>query len=288
MKRTAALLVSCVLTVSLAGAADDQLARAQQRASALNFVNSLGITVPQAQAMVRPLQRIQVIVQQAEQAREAAAGGGEAITATQQARVLLLADREVSEATLARVRQIAQELDLVQRGLYVSVDAAMQDIADILSPAQNAGLDWRAPAAVRSGPTAQQRAQLQREIDARVRDGATMLDRVKYLDAFNFVTGRMPIIQEYLTVNQDPGRALPENAVEICLYWTDQARLVPVEEWRQRAPGMAAQMVSQLGLMPTLDPGPKPGAVSWWTLYQLVTAPETLAVMQEIPQRRRN
>jgi len=288
VKRVAFIVVLCLVAcVTWSGGADDELARAQQRAYALSFVNSLGVTVEQAQAMIQPLQRIQGYLEQYQEAQEAAVSKPEVVAACQQARLALMAGQEISADTRATINKVSEDLEAARQALYASVNNAMRTIAGILTVEQNAKLDWTPPGVVRGAPTAQQRAQLQREIDARVRDGVAMLDRVKFLDPLNFVTARMPIIEEYLAINQNQGAALPANAMEICLYYTDQARMVPLEEWQMRAPGLAAQMVSQLGLMPTLDPKPRADAIGWWSLYQLFTSPETLAVMQEIPQTRR-
>ncbi|MCD6360282.1 MAG: hypothetical protein J7M38_05395, partial [Armatimonadetes bacterium] len=253
MIRITALSLAVLMTVTcVALAADDELASAQRRASALSFINSLGVTVQQAAAMAGPLQRIQDALKKAEAGREAAVGSGSAPMILQQARAMLIAGQDLPQDTLDAIERIKDDLYEVERAKYIEIDAQMQGIADILTDAQNARLDWTAPASVRSGPTAQQRAQLQREIDARIRDAAAMLERVKYLDNFNFITARIPIIEDYLRANQSPGQPLPANAMDICLQFSDRARYVPLDQWEQTAPRLAADMITRLGLMPTL------------------------------------
>jgi len=245
MKRILTLSLALLLLAScLVCSADDELASAQKRATALSFVINMGLSLEQVARMVGPLQRIQRILLNAEEEREAVFSEPATAQALQDARDLLLTDQEVPEETLAIIYQIPGELDEAQRAKYMGVDAQMQNIAALLSPAQNANLDWTAPASVRSAPTAQQRAALQREIEARVNDAVEMLNQVKFLDNFNFVTGRITIIDEYLRANQSPENPLPENAMDISVYYTDQARLVPLQQWEQAAPDMAAEMVS--------------------------------------------
>ena len=269
-----------------ASAADDELGSAQRRASALSFFNSLDVTGGQATRMIQPLQNIQGELAVGEDARQAAAQNNEALRALMSARALLVAGQEVPPETLATIAEIEAALDLAQLQMYMSVDRQMQSIADIMYPAQNERLDWTPPASVRPERSAQQRAALQREITVRIRDAVRLLERIRFMDAALFVTGRVPLIKEYLDYNLDLGRSLPGNAVEICLAISDEARVVSPDDWNARAYDLGGALVTRLGLIPTLELGPKPGAIGWSALYRLFTATETLQVAQEIPQYR--
>jgi len=288
VKRAAVLMVIALVVAAWAPcrAADDELALAQQRASALNFFNSLGVTGSQLMRMVPVLQRIQKALADRDAKREGVVGEPDAADALDKAHELLMADQEVPQETLDKLAEIRVALQQADQEMYLRVDGEMQGLSKVFSPAQNALLDFTPPASVRSGPTPRQLVALQREIDARVNDAVAMLDRVKFLNDLHFRTGRIGIIQTYLANNQEPGRPLPDNAVDICIAFTSQARVVPPDQWQQQAPIIAAQMVTQLGLMPTLYPQPSPNAIGWSALYQLFTAPETLKVAQEAQQYR--
>lgn len=269
-----------------ASSTDDELSVAQLRAAALNFFNSLGVTGEQATRMIQPLQNIQRELAVGEDARQAATGNDAAFRALTSARALLLTDREVPAETMATITQIEKALDLARLHKYTSVDLQMQSIAEIMFPAQNARLDWTPPASVRPERSAQLRAALRREIDVRIREAVRLLERIRFLDAALFVTGRIPIVNEYLNYNLDLGRPLPANAVEICLAVSDEARMVSPDDWNARAYDLGGTLVTRLGLMPKLDLGPKPGAIGWSALYRMFTATETLQVARELPRYR--
>ncbi len=265
-------------------ASADELASAERRALALNFVNSMGLTVQQTQFMLRPLQRIQAIIRSRDQARVAAVRSEPQFSALTNARQLLIAGEDVPAEALATIAAIETASDRADREMYIAIDDQMQTIADLMSSNQRARLDLTPPAAIRPERTARERATLQREITARIEDAVAMLDRVRTLDVFNFVTGRLTIVNEYLDRNGD--RPLPGDAMEMTVAYTDQARMVPVEEWNARAYDLAAALVQDLGLMPSMRVGPRPGAISWSSLYKVLTAPEMLEVATELPKRR--
>ncbi len=289
-ERTALVLgeVLSAQVVTGASASDDELGSAQRRASALNFFNSLGVTGEQATRMAQPLQNVQRDLAAGEDARGVAVGNDGAFRALISARALLVAGQEVPPETLATITGIEAALDAAQLQTLVAVDLQMQSIADIMYPAQNQRLDWTPPATVRPERSIKQRAALQRETDLRIRDAARLFERTRTLDVALFVTGRITIIKEYLDYNHDLGRPLPGNAVDICIAFTDEVRMVPVDEWdHARAYGFGKALVARLGLMPTLQTGPRPGAIGWSALYRLFTANETLQVAREMPQYRK-
>jgi hypothetical protein len=109
-----------------------------------------------------------------------------------------------------------------------------------------------------------------------------MLERVKYLDAFNFVTARAPILNDYLARYFDPNQPNADTAYRIALAQTDRVRLLSEEEWQANAWDIAAELVERLGLMPVIETGAQPGTVAWPALYRLFTNPQTLQVAQQL------
>ena len=62
--------------------------------------------------------------------------------------------------------------------------------------------------------------------------------------------------------------------------------MISPDDWNARRYNLGGTLVTRLGLMPTLDTGPKPGAMGWSALYRLFTSIEALQVAQEIPRYR--
>ncbi|MGD9497906.1 MAG: hypothetical protein AB7Y46_16505, partial [Armatimonadota bacterium] len=250
------------------------------QADALGLFTTIGLQQVQAQAMVAPLERIQSQVTQyqaAEQQRLTAL----APTLTR-ARQILLSGEELPpdmQSALANYRQQSQQAQLqLARG----VNQEMQTIASLLYPEQNALLDWTAPEAVRGPEAMAERLRLQQVALSRIQEAERMLERVKYLDPFNFVTGRAGIINDYLAVHFPPETPDFDAAYRIALEHTDRVRLLSENEWQANSWQIATDLVERLGLMPSLETAPDPSRISWSALYQLFTNPQTLAVVKEL------
>jgi hypothetical protein len=109
-----------------------------------------------------------------------------------------------------------------------------------------------------------------------------MLDSVKHLHAFNFVTGRGPIINDYLALYFRPDAQQFQEAYQRVIEYSDEVRMIPEQRWQAQSLEIAAGLVEELGLMPTMDPGRRPGTVSWSSLFELVTDDQTLEVVKEM------
>ena len=156
----------------------------------------------------------------------------------------------------------------------------MQLIASILTPEQNRYLDWTPPGAVGSAEALQERAKAQQVAMGRIQEAARLLDAVKHLDAFNFVTGRGPLVNDYLALYFQAGTQQFEQAYDITINYTDQARMLTEEQWQAQAMDLGAALVEQLGLMPQMAPGVQPGTIPWSQLFRVVTNPQTLVVVR--------
>jgi len=107
-----------------------------------------------------------------------------------------------------------------------------------------------------------------------------MLDAVKHLDAFNFVTARSPMINDYLALYFRPDAQQFQQAYQIAINYTSQVRMLSEQQWQAQSLDIGAGLVEELGLMPQMDPGVQPGTVPWTQLYRVVTNPQTLVVVR--------
>lgn len=277
---TALLVVVAVLLVATA-TWGDELGDAMSRADALGFFQRIGLTQPQAQQILPQVQRIQQLVQQYEATRKQRL---KALAPTlTRAREMLAAGQELPSEFEAALTQYRQQNEKAWLELQRAVDQEMQKIADTLYPQQNALLDWTPPASIRRDDNLQERLRLQQIATGRIQEAGRMLERVKYLDAFNFVTARTPIIRDYLSAYFEPDSPDFETAFRICLEFTDRVRVLPEEEWQNNAWDIAAELVDRLGLMPSFDET-REGAITWSALFKLFTNSQTLAVLQKLAQ----
>ncbi|MGC9320026.1 MAG: hypothetical protein ACP5KN_18485 [Armatimonadota bacterium] len=280
----ARLMLLAIAASAVWPAAGDELADAMARADALNFFNSIGLEVTQAQRMVAPVERIRDLVQQHQQTSSQRL---QAMTATlQRARALLLAGEKLPDEIRTAIADYQTQQDQARLTLMRAVDQEMGLIEDILAPRQNALLDWTPPESVRPRQSTEQILEQQQIAMGRIQRAAQMLDNVKHLDAFNFVTGRTQIVNDFLAMHFRQGTPRWERAYGIVIEATDQVRMLPEEEWQANAMDIAADLIEQLGLMPSFEERRRPGTISWNALYQLFTNPVTLEVLKELPDAR--
>ncbi len=281
------MLPGCALVIGLALVAGpvngDELQDAMDRANALNLFIQIELESDQAQRLIEPLERIQDQVTQYRETREAKLQQLQPTLRT--ARQRLIAGRDLSDDVEETLEQFRTQREQALTALQRSVDAEMQLIAERLSPEQNSILDWTPPESVRPQESVEERLKVQRVAMGRIQEAAQMLDRVKHLDPFNFVTGRMPLINDYLALYYEPNTQQFQEASQIVLNYTDEIRGMNEQAWQENGMDIAAGMVDNLGLMPTLDRGQRPGTVSWQALYRLVTDPQTLEVVRDLADR---
>ncbi|MEA3399676.1 MAG: hypothetical protein U9R79_00390 [Armatimonadota bacterium] len=278
------MMVLAIAALMVVPATADELADAMARADALNFFNSIGLEESQAQRMIAPVQRIRDLVQQHEQTSHQRL---QAMTGTlQQARALLLAGQELPEGMRLAIANYREHREQARLTLMRAVDQEMSLIEDILYPDQNAMLDWTPPDSVRPKESVQQILEQQQIAMGRIQRAAQMLDRVKHLDPFNFVTARTPIVNDFLAMYFEPGTRRWERARRAAIDATDQARMLTEDQWQANALDVARDLIDRLGLMPTFEPERRPGAISWDALYRLFTSPATLEVLKELPDAR--
>jgi hypothetical protein len=274
------IVLALAVAVFAVPIAADEMQDAMARADALNLFRQIDLQRGQARQMIPPLQRIGRLVETHEQQRTQSLNRME--STLRQARQQLIAGAELGDEAESALEEYEERRASSQRGLYRSVDAEMQGIAEVLTPEQNELLDWTAPASIRPEQSMEQRLRVQQVAMGRIQEAARMLDRVKHLDAFNFVTGRGPMLNDYLAGYFQPEGPQFQEAYQIVLDYTDEVRMLREEEWEAQSREIAAAMVEDLGLMPTIDPEQRTGTVSWRTLYRLVTNPQTLEVVRQM------
>lgn len=282
-RRTWSVILALVMALA-APVPADELQDTVDRADALGLLNRIGLQQSQATQMVGPLERIQSIVRQHEQHSEQRLS---AMRPTlQRARAALVAGEELPEDIAQTLQAYREQRRQARLSLMRAVNREMTAIADLMYPEQNERLDWRPPASVDPQQHMRERLELQKIAVARIEQAAAMLDRVKHLDAFNFATGRGPIINDYLSLYFEPETQRFQQAYQMALEHTDRVRMLSEEQWQANAMDIAAELVDRLGLMPSIDRGMREGTVSWHTLYEVFKDPQTLQVVKRIANQR--
>ena len=274
----AALMVA--LAIATIPVCADEMQDAMDRADILNFALQLGIEGGQAQAMIAPLERIERLVREYRENEEELLDGLQ--PTLRAARQALVEGRELDDEAFEALEDFQAARHAAVRDLRRLVDAEMQVIAGTLHPTQNAMLDWTAPEVVRPYEGLERRLENQRIAMGRMQEVAEMLNRVKYLDAFNFVTGRITIVNDYLSRYFVPNTEQFQQATMIVLEYTDEVRMLPDDEWQMDAMDISAMMLEDIGLMPATDPTRFAGTISWDVLYRIVINPQTLEVVREL------
>ena len=275
MRWPAVVLIALVIALP---AAADEMQDAMDRADALNLMLRVQVQPSQAQQMLGPLQRIQELVRRFDDTQTNSLN--QLKTSLLRARAELVAGQELSPATSTALESYERQRDAAREALQSSVAEQMQLIASMLTPEQNRYLDWTPPGAIRTEQLLAERIEMQQVAMGRAQEAARMLDAVKHLDAFNFVTGRGPIINDYLALYFRPDAQQFQQAYEIALNYTNEARMLDNQQWQAQALDFGAGLVEDLGLMPQMDPGVQPGTVPWSQLYRIVTNPQTLVAVR--------
>ncbi len=277
------LVTGSLLIATLAApVAADEMQDAMDRADALNLMRRLNVQPDQARAMIDPLETIQDIVEDYRAGQEQNLNR---IKGTlERARGQLIAGRQLSENMEAMLQEHRTQRLNARRTVYRSVDEQMQRIADVLTSEQNQSLDWTAPGSISPQERMEERLRVQRMAMGRIQEAAQMLDRVKQLDAFNFVTGRGPIINDYLSLYYQPGSQQFQQAFDIVLQYTNQVRMMDQQQWQAQALDIGAGLVRDLDLLPKMDVGASSGTMSWSRLFSLLTDKQTLEVVRDLAE----
>ncbi len=275
MRWLAGVLMAFVVALP---AAADEMQDAMDRADALNLMLQVRVQPSQAQQMVGPLQRIQELVKAYDDTQTNALN--RLATSLQRARAELIAGEELSAQMTAALDGYQQQREAGRQALYSSVAAQMQLVASTLTAEQNRYLDWTPPGSIRPEELLAERMEMQQVAMGRVQEAARMLDAVKHLDAFNFVTARSPMINDYLALYFRPDAQQFQQAYQIAINYTSQVRMLSEQQWQAQSLDIGAGLVEELGLMPQMDPGVQPGTVPWSQLYRVVTNPQTLVVVR--------
>lgn len=270
----ALVLATVLLTLPVAA---DEMQDAMDRADALNLFRQINLQPAQARQMVGPLESIQETVEAYNRGRVERLN--QLNPSLKRARQQLIAGQEISEEMVQALQTYQEQREAAQRRLYQTVAAQMDAVAGVLAPEQNRYLDWTAPASVRPQEALQERLEVQRTAMGRIQEAAQMIDEVKHLDAFNYVTGRTLMINDYLALYFEPGTRQFQQAFEVALDYTGEARMLTEEQWQAQALDFGAGLVQDVGLMPMMS-DQRPGAVSWNTLFRIMTNAETLTVVR--------
>jgi uncharacterized phage infection (PIP) family protein YhgE len=276
--------LTAAVTVALitAPVAADEMQDAMDRADALNLMRQIQVQPTQARAMIDPLENIQQIIDEYNSQRE---GRLNKLKPTlQRARRQLAQGAELSEQMQSALDNYAQQREQARQAVYRQVNEEMQKIAQILSPEQNRYLDWTPPGSIRPEQRLEERLEMQRIAMGRIQEAAQVLNQIKNLDAFNFVTGRGPIINDYLALYFQPDSRQFQQAYGLVLEYSDQVRMMDEQQWQAEGLDIGALLVEDLGLMPAMDPGQRPGTMSWNRLFVLMTDSQTLEVAEALAQ----
>ncbi|MFW5868643.1 MAG: hypothetical protein ACOCX2_12550 [Armatimonadota bacterium] len=275
----AMVLLAAALTTP---AAADEMQDAMARAKALSLMRQIDLQPGQAEGMIDPLERIQKIIDDYSANRESELGKLE--PTLERARRRLVAGQSLSEQMRTALDSYGEEREQAQRDAHRTVNEQMRRIADLLSDEHNRSLDWTPPGSVHPEQRLEERLELQQIAMGRIQEAAQVLDEIKRLDAFNYVTGRGPIINDYVALYYRPDTAQFQQAYGMMLEYSGQVRVMSEQQWRQRALDIGTSLVEDLGLMPTMQPSWQTAAVSWSTLFEIMTSDQTLPVVRELAQ----
>ncbi len=275
----AAFVITALMMISVAPTASaDELGDAMAQADALALFRRIGLQPSQAQQMIPIVERIQDLVRQQRQADEQRLR--QIRPTLQQARSQLVAGQMPSEQAQRVIASYREQRQQAQLTLMRAVDREFANLENIFTRQQNQAFDWTPPESVNMEESMQRILQQQRVAMGRIQRAAEVLNSVKHLDTFNFVTARIPILTDYLSLYYRPDTPEFEQAMEIAIAATDQVRLLTEEQWQTNALDIAADLVEELGLMPPMQVRQRPGTVSWSALYRLFTNEQTLVVLR--------
>lgn len=283
--KTLVLLTISVLAASALWAEDprNDLAKALDYGKNLLLVRQLDPNAEDLIAMVNTSRALVRLEAESGKAYEATLTQGQRLLRAEKQWLLegITPLKPEDEKALAALR-----LDLQQQTerKFVAADAQLRLLGRRLSPETGGLVQWTRPVDFPAPPAEDLQIERLRLLAARLDQAARMLDRIRYLDAANYVTSRVGRLREYLQDHgyRDNTRDM-DDALDFMFRLCDEGRLVPEDRWEEQLPILAARTLQYLGELQ--DPETAPGQtrpVSWWDIYNLLSDPQTPALLGKL------
>jgi hypothetical protein len=171
--------------------------------------------------------------------------------------------------------------------MLAAMDAQVRQMRRALAPEQVRMVDWTPPPEAATQGRDQTLLEELRQMNAELGEAERLIERIRYLIASDYITSRIGRIDEYLRQYVRPNTPEFEDARNFMLGLMDEVRRVPEEGWPMQASFYAGRVLQYLGV---LDPPQRQtnAAYDWWDAYNLLTDPQTPAMLQQMLAVRGN
>lgn len=200
-----------------------------------------------------------------------------------QALPYLVTGQPLPEAWNTYFAGVVATLDEYDTGLDRAIATTTELLDGVLTPGQAARLELQAPAALGGGPSLTEQAQARAERIGKLREVIRLVEGMRPLDLMTFLQVRLVRIQDFLNRYLNPGDGDTTAIRDRIAEQITEVYGIPADQWQQRAPEVAAQILDTAGLgdEQSRRPDTQP-EMSWQQLRDLLVADETLQVLQRI------
>jgi hypothetical protein len=196
----------------------------------------------------------------------------------------LLAGTQLDAVSAAALEKLAEQEAQRRQKTNATVDSQIRSLRRILAPQQLAVVSLNPPAEMAGPMDPQQELDDLRALAARVDAMARGLERIRYLAPHDFMIQRIGRIDELLTQYMRAGTPQMAAAREFMLGLTDEARLVPEEQWASQAPFLSARALQYLGALERRRPPTRLATYDWWSFYYLLSDPQTPGMLTKMSE----
>jgi hypothetical protein len=258
----------------------DEMASALDGADTVSLLNDLRLTTPQLEQLIVPAQRAAADRSLIESSQR------DAITAASPTLTnllpLLVAARPLSREASLFVSDLIDRL----RGLQIGVDQAMAPhvatVRTVLTPQQQAYVDWRVPPAIEAVASLEQ----QIELTEALRDAVLMLDSLHMVNKTEFYGARRERVEEFLREHLDTTTRDFDKAESQILQELGEVFRMPTEEWEREAVPMALRVLEYAGVYTEAEWRPSNLPLSWQDVCKVLKDPQTVGLVQRMIQAR--
>lgn len=288
--RPALLLAALLLVAGVANAAGDRhpLTAALDYDANLLLVSDLDPTNLQLTDLLSAARAAVKLTAEYDRAHEAALRGKQDLLEAERAALAtgapLAADQEEA---LAQLRQGEEERSRRLRG---AVDTEIRRLRRNLSPEQARLVDFSRPADAAAGPDPAAALDELRTLTSRLAEAQRFIERLRYSIPSDYSITRTGRTEEYLRRYMQPGTPEFRQTRDDIMDLIGEARVVKENDWPQQAPVFASQVLQRVGLLAEQEPagGQTRARYGWWDLCDLLTDPQTPAMLEAMLAARRD
>jgi len=181
---------------------------------------------------------------------------------------------------------LAAELQKQDALLDGALVPRVSEVRQVMFPEQARFVDWRVPPVVRGALDAQARGERMREQAELVLDAMDLLEGMRTIDFMTLLQVRVVRTSEFLEQYMDPRGPEFTQARDEIMALVQEAYGIKQQEWDSVGPSIAAGVLASAGQLSDEQWQPSDRPLDWYAIRDMLLAPETEGLLQQIVKAR--